>query len=180
MNQIVPRHGCPRTILSDGAKAFNSKLMDKVFVLLNAKKITTSPYNPQHNGQVERFNHTLVQMLTVFVNKNQKDWDRYLGIVMGAYHSCPHATTGYSPNYMLYGRELPLPIDQVLKANEKYESIEDYFNILLKRTSFAQDLVKARMINRAVKLEEQQTDLQYRIDYKFGERVYLFIPDSIN
>ena len=179
MNQIVPRHGCPRTILSDGAKAFNSKLMEKVFVLLNAKKITTSPYNPQHNGQVERFNHTLVQMLTVFVNKNQKDWDRHLGIVMGAYHSCPHATTGYSPNYMLYGRELPLPIDQVLKANEKYESIEDYFNILLKRTSFAQDLVKARMINRAVKLEEQQTDLQYRIDYKFGERVYLFIPDSI-
>jgi hypothetical protein len=97
-------------------------------------------------------------MLTVYVNKNQKDWDRHLGIVMGAYHSCPHATTGYSPNYMLYGRELPLPIDQVLKANEKYESIEDYFNILLKRTSFAQDLVKARIINRAVKLVGQDKD----------------------
>ena len=179
MNEIIPRHGCPRTILSDGAKAFNSKLMEKVFVLLNAKKITTSAYNPQHNGQVERFNHTLVQMLTTYVKKNQKDWDRHLGPIKGAYHSCPHASTGYSPNYLSYGRELPLPIDQVLRANDKFDNLDDYFSLLLKRTSFAQDLAKARMVNRAVQLEEQQTDLQYRVDYKFGEKVYLFVPDSV-
>lgn len=178
INEIVPRHGCPRVILSDGAKAFNSELMEKVFVLLNAKKITTTPYNPQHNGQVERFNHTLVQMLTAYVKRDQKDWDRYLGLVKGAYHSCPHATTGYSPNYMMYGRELSLPIDQVLRPRERYENLDDYFSLLLKRTSFAQDLAKARLVDRAVRLEEQQTELQYRIDYKFGERVYLFVPDT--
>jgi hypothetical protein len=178
MNEIVPRHGCPRTILSDGAKAFNSKLLEKVFVLLNAKKITTTPYNPQHNGQVERFNSTLVQMLAMYVRKDQKDWDRHLGLIKGAYHSCPHATTGYSPNYMTYGRELKLPIDQVLQGKKYYENLNDYFSVLLKRTSFAQDLAKARMIDRAARLEEQQTDLQYRIDYKFGERVYMFVPDT--
>jgi hypothetical protein len=177
-NEIVPRHGCPRTILSDGAKAFNSELMEKIFVLLNARKITTTPYNPQHNGQVERFNHTLVQMLSAYVRKDQKDWDRHLGLVLGAYHSCPHSTTGYSPNYMSYGRELPLPIDQILQQSERYQNLEDYFSILLKRTSFAQDLAKARMLDRAARLEEQQTDLQYRIDYNFGERVYLFVPDT--
>ena len=178
INEIVPRHGCPRMILSDGAQAFNSKLLEKLYVLLNTRKITITPYNPQHNGQVERFNHTLVQMLTMYVKKDQKDWDRHIGLIKGAYHSCPHATTGYSPNYMIYGRELPLPLDQVLRAKEHYENLDDYFSLLLKRTSFAQDLAKARMIDRAVRLEEQQKDLQYRIDYKFGERVYLFVPDT--
>jgi hypothetical protein len=79
---------------------------------------------------------------------------------------------------MTYGRELKLPIDQVLQGKKYYENLNDYFSVLLKRTSFAQDLAKARMIDRAARLEEQQTDLQYRIDYKFGERVYMFVPDT--
>ena len=178
VNEIVPRYGCPRTILSDGARSFNSELLQQVFVLLNSRKITTSPYNPQHNGQVERFNHTLVQMLTAYVKKNQKDWDRYLGLVKGAYHSCPQASTGYSPNYLTFGRELKLPLEIILSNREHYENLDDYFSNLLKRTSFAQDLARARLTDRAIKLEEQQFEAIQKIDYEIGEKIFIFTPDS--
>jgi len=178
IEEIVPRHGCPRTILSDRAASFNSELLQQVYTILNAKKIITSAYNPQHNGQVERFNHTLVTMLSMYCNQFQNDWDQHLNLVKGAYHSAPNSTTGYTPNYLLYGRELKLPIDEIISAKELYQDRDDYLSTILTRTSFAQDLARARMLNRRVELEEKHDPLQFQINYSFGDQVFVFVPDT--
>jgi hypothetical protein len=178
VNEIVPRHGCPTTILSDRAPSFNSKLMEQIYVLLNTNKISTSAYNPSHNGQVERLNETLATMLSMYVNKFQTDWDEYLNVLKGAYMSAPHPVTGYSPNYLEYGRELKLPLDTIVQAKEWYKDGEDFLSRLLQRTSFAQDLARARLLERKVDLEEKQEDPNIRLDYKLGDKVFVFIPDT--
>jgi transposase InsO family protein len=177
-NKITPRYGCPKTILSDGASAFNSERMQQIYALLNSKKITTSPYNPQLNGQVERFNETLVVMLTMFVNKFQTDWDEYLKHVEAAYHSAPNTTTGFSPNYMLYGRELRRPMDTILESRDLYRDRSDYLSRLLQRMDYSQELAKAHLLQRSIDMEEESEAKATRIDYKFGEKVYLYVPDS--
>ena len=53
-------------------------------------------------------------MLGKVVAENQKDWDTKLPFVMAAYRASQHESTGYSPNDLVFGRELRAPLDVVL------------------------------------------------------------------
>ena len=57
-------------------------------------------------------------MLSKFVDENQKDWNLYLPLLMMAYRSSVHESTGFSPNEMMFGREVPLPLDLVIGQAE--------------------------------------------------------------
>ena len=60
--KMFSRVGIPSEILTDQGANFMSKLLAEVYRLLSVKAITTSPYHPQTNGLVERFNQTLKAM----------------------------------------------------------------------------------------------------------------------
>ena len=79
--------------------------------MLDIKKTRTTPYHPQSDGMVERFNKTLVGMLKTYVNEHQTDWDDHLPFVTMAYRSVEHETTGCSPNYLMLGRGVQTPLD---------------------------------------------------------------------
>ena len=65
---FITRHGIPDRILTDQGRNFESNLMRKVMQLLDVKKVRTSPYHPQTDRQVERFNRTLKGIMTSYVN----------------------------------------------------------------------------------------------------------------
>jgi len=75
---IFSRVGIPEEILSDQKTQFTGDLMKEVGRLLPLKQLTTTPYHPQCNGLVERFNGTLKTMLRQMCAEKPKDWDRYL------------------------------------------------------------------------------------------------------
>lgn len=77
-------------------------------------KTRTTSMRPQANGTVERFNRTLVSMLTMYCKDDQKHWDQYLPQVMMAYRASRHASTGKTPNLMMLGREVTLPMQAVI------------------------------------------------------------------
>jgi transposase InsO family protein len=68
VDQVITRHRIPDRILTDQGRNFESDLMKRVMQLLGVKKVRTSPYHPQTDGQVERFNRTLKGILTSYVN----------------------------------------------------------------------------------------------------------------
>lgn len=109
--QVVARFGVPSYLHSDQGRQFESKLFSEMCRLLNIKKTRTTPYHPQSDGQVERFNKKLETMLSAYVNDNHKDWVKHLSYVMMAYRSAEHETTCYNPNYLMFGREVSTPID---------------------------------------------------------------------
>ena len=82
--------------------------------LLEIWKTGTSPYNPRCNGQVERFNQTLVGMIKSFLKGKQREWDRNLGSLAGAYRATVHESTGMTPNLVMFGKENQLPIEVIL------------------------------------------------------------------
>ena len=104
-------HGVPAQILTDQGPEFESTLFKCLARLLQARKVRTSPYRPQTDGQVERFNRTLLNMLSAYVTESGLDWDSHLPYLLLAYRSSVHASTGCSPQLMVYGRENNLPVD---------------------------------------------------------------------
>ena len=111
---VFARVGIPEEILTDQGTNFMSNLLEEVYRLLQIKRIRTSPYHPQTDGLVERFNGTLKAMLRKFVSKSQKDWDEYLPYLLFAYREVPQESTGFSPFELLFGRRIRGPLD-VLK-----------------------------------------------------------------
>lgn len=96
VNEIIPRHGAPRTLLSDRGTNFLSHLVREVCKLYSIKKLTTTACHPQTDGLVEHLNSTLCQTLSMYVSKNQKDWDVFIPAALFAFRTSPSESTGES------------------------------------------------------------------------------------
>ena len=122
--KLFSRVGIPDEILTDQGSNFMSSLLQETYSLLQIRRIRTSPYHPQMDGLVERFNGTLKSMLKKFTSKNQKDWDEYLPFLLFAYREVPQESTGFSPFELLFGRRVRGPLD-VLRECWTDEKPED-------------------------------------------------------
>jgi transposase InsO family protein len=109
--RIITQYGVPKKLLTDRGTIFTSALMKEVCRLLKIKKLQTSSYNAQANGICERMHKLLIDMISHFVNKDARNWDKYVPYAVMAYRATPHCSVKYSPYYLVYGRELRLPIE---------------------------------------------------------------------
>ena len=85
--------------------------------LTGIRPSNTTPYHPAGDGQVERLNRTVVNMLKALPDR-AKDWKSHLPKLAFAYNSTVHKSTGYSPFYLLFGRQSTLPIDLAFQEME--------------------------------------------------------------
>ena len=118
VDEFVCRFGVPMELHSDQGRNFESAVFQEMCKLLGITKTRTTPYNPKSDGMVERYNRTIVNAVSLMIqpHEGQKDWDQYLPYVGFAYRSSVQASTGESPNMMMLGREVNLPVDLVLGA----------------------------------------------------------------
>lgn len=179
VNQIMPRHGAPRTLLSDRGSNFLSSLVREVCFLMGTKKEYTSSYHPQCDRLVQRFNGALAQSLSNYVSSDQKDWDRYLNPVLFGYRVSPSEVTGESPFYMLYGREPRLPMDvSFLPPREISASIAEHRARVVENIEIAHRIAKEN-IQRAQQRMEDYHDLHaVPVKYQVGEQVWVYTPRS--
>ena len=111
INNIVCRHSAPSILLSDQGAQFRSELLRSICEYLKTKKINTTAYHPQCNGLTERFNSTLCQIVAIYSNENQNNWDEYIPTALFAYNISQQETTTLPPFEVLYGRQPNLPSD---------------------------------------------------------------------
>ena len=114
INEIICRHSAPRQMLSDQGRNFLSKVVKEMCDYFVIKKLQTTAYHPETNGLTERFNATLCQMLSVYCNENQTNWDVYLPITLFAYRTSVNKTTRRSPFELKngYAPRLPANVDK--------------------------------------------------------------------
>ena len=76
-------------------------------------------------------------MLCKVMADHQRDWDQSVPTVMAAYRTSPHSATKVSPNRLIFGREISMPVDIVLGRPEQEraeaESYEDFADDLASR-----------------------------------------------
>ena len=114
VTEFICRYGVPCRIHTDQGREFESELFSEMCSLLGIIKSRTTPYRPQSDGFIERYNRTLGQMLSMFVNENRSDWDDHLPFLMMAYRSSIQESTKCTPNLLMLGREVSLPIDVIV------------------------------------------------------------------
>ena len=82
--------------------------------LMGVQKIWTSPYHLQNNGQCKRFNSTLINMLGTLPKEKKSEWKNHIGTLVHAYNCTQNSATGFSPYYLMFGRQPCLPVDVAL------------------------------------------------------------------
>lgn len=183
---MFSRLGVPEEILSDLGRQFISELMKEVSRLLSLTQRTTTPYHPQCNGLVEKFNGTLKSMLKKMCAERPKDWDKYINPLLFAYREAPQDSTGFSPFELLYGRTVrgPLAILRQLWTKEisdpniktTYEYVLDLRNRLEDTLRIAQQNLK----DAASRYRHYYNKKARERQMKVGDKVLVMLPTSLN
>ena len=149
-NNFIVHYGFPARLHSDQGRNFESKVIKELCVLGGIEKSRTIPYHPMENGQCERFNRTLLEMLGTLETDQKVDWKTYVAPLVHIYNSTQHDTTGFSPYFLLFGREPRLPIDLLLPSLDTTgaKTFTGYIEGLRERLKHAHQVVQARLTGK--------------------------------
>lgn len=176
-SEIFTRYGACRTLISDRAQNFMSKVVSILCKLFNVTRHYTSSYHPQSNVACERLNSTIAQSLRAYCSEEQQNWPNILPSIMMAFRMSPSTQSShFSPYYMLFGKEMPLPIDTALIPEELIDQApEQYIDEVIKRVKIIHDIAKSNIENAQDK-HKQYYDKKTKIPtFKVGDRVFLKI-----
>ena len=108
-------YGIPAPIHSDQGWCFDNQIMKHLYALYSIEQSTTTPYNPHGNAQCERFNHTMIGLLTSLSKEQKDNWPLHLPSLVFAYNPTLHSTTGYQPYELMFGCKAPTICDAWLR-----------------------------------------------------------------
>ena len=146
--------------------------------LLGIKKTRTTPYHPQSDGMVERFNRTLEAQLSKFADHNQKDWEEHIPFLLMAYRSATHDTTSCSPARMMLGRELKMPIDLMFGRleDEPPQTATNYASMLQEQLERVHEFARGHMQLMSNRMKQRYDSLLEYQPLEAGEAVWLHNP----
>ena len=168
---IICQYGCPSIILTDRGTHFENALVKSLCEKMLIKHSTTTPYNPKCNGMVERFNRTLCRGIAKMVLQTRSDWDENIHSVLLAYRLKIHAETGFTPFFILYGKEARMSATNLEKLSIFTQVHADEEEMLDLRLEELENSYTARL--RVVD-EQQAAALNIVNPLKPGDLVFLF------
>ena len=167
MENIFKHHGLPDTIVSDRDPRFVSSFWSNLHRLLGTKLAMSSANHAETDGQTERTNRTLEQILRCYVNKNLNDWDDYLTYAEFTYNDTISALTGMTPFKVDMGQDPSRPGANFISTADKGAS--DFVKNILTYINIAKDSIQMAQDTQATYANKNRRD----IDIQIGDYVWL-------
>jgi hypothetical protein len=169
-NNIVCRYGCPSSIVSDRDPRFVSEFWTALWERFGSKLKLSTAYHPQTDGQTERMNRTVEQMLRAYCLNEPDRWKEHLPAIQFAYNASINASSKVSPHYVLFGCEPSMP--QTLALPDSHANGQ-------RSTEWAQERLAIHNTVRRHLQEAQETQKRYadkrrrHVEHEVGQEVLL-------
>ncbi|XP_073669631.1 uncharacterized protein [Paramisgurnus dabryanus] len=167
------KYGVPERLHSDQGRNFESEVIAELCKMYGVKKTRTTPYRPQGNAQCERFNRTLHDLLRTLPPEKKRRWPEHLAELVHACNVTPHATTGYSPYYLLFGVHPHLPVDSLLGHEQPVDRKQDWLVVHQERLTEAHKKAREFAEHKAAERLAPLNDKVYCPLINVGQQVYL-------
>ena len=176
---IFWQYGPPSCIASDRAPAFIGEVIQHLCNEFGLRHIKSSGYQPQGNC-VERFHRFLNASLTIHCHEYRVEWDEALDPILFAYRVSTSNVTGYSPFFLVYGREATLSIDRILQRSPTPDSPDTYAaklssSLAVVYKKVVEQQLRAREHNRRYRDEKEK---RMPICYEEGDAVLCWGPQT--
>ena len=176
LSEIFPRYGAPRQLVTDNGPENLNKIMQETVEKLRIKHITTSPYHPQSNAKVERFHRFLGDILAKLTEGNTGEWDIHLNQALAAVRFSINETSRFSPYFMIYGRDVVLPVDNLLRPRRKYMG-EEHHRIILENQhkifTQARRRIKQAQKKRNERVNRERRDVRLAVGDPVFHRIHM-------
>jgi transposase InsO family protein len=173
-SDIICRHGVPKQLTSDRGTEFLNKLVEELSRTYHIKHIKTTAYHPQGNGQTERMNQTVKNVLAKLIKK-EDEWDHYLDSALFAVRTIRSKSTEFSPFELVYGRKPAREFHQVKQDQGPWEEriwsyiIRDIGRLQRIRRKAADFISKAQERQKSNFKQKKEPD-----KLKIGDQVLLY------
>jgi hypothetical protein len=169
IDKVFVRFGMPTSIVSDRDPRFTSHFWRAFVKLLGTDLAMSTAYHPQTDGQTERMNRTMEDMLRGFVGPRQDDWCKYLSMVEFAYNNSVQASTLHTPFFLNHGRHPLTPLSSAVPSRSANPAVSEWGEGL-------QSALKSAKSNLASAQQRQKSHADRRRrdhPFKVGDQVLL-------
>ena len=171
VDNVVRLYGVPSSIVSDRDSKFTSQFWQSLFSILGTRLAMSSSHHPQTDGQSERSNQTVEQVLRCYTNKFLDDWDSHLALAEFSMNSAVNVSTGMTPFELMYGFKPSSPLDRVVQAfaDDGVDTVKQVHatSKLLDRMATdlhaARDSIQQAQVRAAVQANKHRRDGQFSV-----------------
>ena len=171
IDEILSRFGCVMELVTDNGSENVNRVVRETLDNSNIRHVTTSYYHPSSNSKVEWFHRTSHDILAKRLQEDQDTWDLHLNQVLAVVRFNVSEATEYTPLNLLYGRDVLLPLDYILKPRLKYQE-EDMRQIALQEQNKAFMLVHCPLRKQQRKQAKYGNKKRKDVTYNIGDPVF--------
>jgi hypothetical protein len=167
--QVFRHYGIPKSVVTDRDPRFTSNFWQALMEQLGAQLRFSTAFHPETDGQAERYNRTLQEMLRGFVNASQDDWEQHLVPLEFAYNASLNASPGYSPLYLMYGQHTLVPAALVRPPSGNSPAVDDF----LQQMADTLNSAKHNLMATQEKMKKQADTRRRQLEFEVGDKVLL-------
>ena len=156
---VVRLHGLPKTIVSDRDPKFTGAFFPALLKRVGAKQNLSTAFHPETDGQTERMNRILGDMMRNYVDRDQSAWDSYLGPAEFAMNNLKNRSTGVSPFYLNYGFHPRTPLH--LELGDSVPAAKRFTDTYAERLATAKRCMEEAQLRAKLYRDKHRKHVEY-------------------